>query len=96
MESFQRQALEFSKLTGEFDPSYVPQDGNQYLQKVAFEREKCPAIVVKPLKKSNNKTTAINVPEWNMQNIQPVIYISNLFSIVMCLILYECHFSGRN
>lgn len=74
MESFQQQALDFNKLSREFDPEYVPQDGNQYLQKVAYERINCPAIVVKPLKLSYEwKSTGI--PEWNVKNIQSVIQI---------------------
>lgn len=75
MESFQQPAFEFSKITNAFDPSFIPEDGHQYLQKVAFERGRCPDIVVKPLKKSNNKITIENRLEWNMQNIQPVICI---------------------
>lgn len=80
MESFQQPAFEFSKLTNAFDPSCIPEDGNQYLQKVAFERGKCPAIVVKPLKKSNNQITKENGPEWSMQIIQPVICLTNLLT----------------
>lgn len=48
MESFQQQALEFNMPT-DFDPNSVPTDGEQYLQKVFYERAKCPAVVVRPL-----------------------------------------------
>lgn len=55
MESFQQQALFFSMPTDDFDPNRVPEDGEQYLQSVVYERNKCPAVVKKTLKK---KTTA--------------------------------------
>lgn len=49
MDSFQQQALEFNMPNSDFDPNSVPTDGEQYLQKVFYERAKCPAVVVKPL-----------------------------------------------
>lgn len=48
MDSFQQQALDFNMPT-DFDPNSVPTDGEQYLQKVFYERAKCPAVVVRPL-----------------------------------------------
>lgn len=49
MESFQQQALGFNMPNLDFDPNSVPTDGEQYLQKVFYERSKCPAVVVKPI-----------------------------------------------
>lgn len=51
MESFQQQALCFSMPAEDFDPNRIPQDGEQYLQSVVYERNKCPAVVKKTLKK---------------------------------------------
>lgn len=49
MDSFQQQAFSFKMPTHEFNPNQKPMDGEEYLQSVAYERSKCPAIVVKPL-----------------------------------------------
>lgn len=51
MDSFQQPAFCFSLPTEDFDPNHEPTDGEQYLQSVIYERKKCPAIVVRPLKK---------------------------------------------
>lgn len=56
MESFQQQALCFSMPTDDFDPNQVPTDGEQYLQSVIYERNKCPAVVVKPMIRNEQKT----------------------------------------
>lgn len=51
MDSFQQPAFSCSFPTDDFDPDHVPTDGEQYLQSVIYERTKCPAVVVRPLKR---------------------------------------------
>lgn len=60
MDSFQQPAFSFTMPTGDFDPDRVPIDGEQYLQRVFYERNKCPAVVVKPFKQNVNKDTDAN------------------------------------
>lgn len=60
MDSFQQQALCFSLPTGDFDPNQVPTDGEEYLQSVIYERNKCPAVVVRPLKRNVESNTKPN------------------------------------
>lgn len=59
MESFQQQALCFTMPTDDFDPSQAPADGEQYLQSVIYERNKCPAVVVKPFMRTEEQTTKL-------------------------------------
>lgn len=73
MESFQQPAFDITELTDEFDPSDTPKDGIQYLRKVMFEREKCPAIVVRPLEIAKaTKSTASTATEWIVRSFQAV------------------------
>ncbi|XP_031622587.1 protein Gemin2 [Contarinia nasturtii] len=51
MDSFQQPAFCFNMPTDEYDPNQVPVDGEQYLQSVIYERKKCPAVVVRPVRK---------------------------------------------
>lgn len=51
MDSFQQPAFSFAMPTDDFDPNCEPTDGEQYLQSVVYERNKCPAVVVKPFKR---------------------------------------------
>lgn len=60
MDSFQQPAFSFSMPTDDFDPDCVPTDGEQYLQKVVFERNKCPAVVVKPFRSNVDEDTLAN------------------------------------
>lgn len=55
MESFQQQAFCFSMPTEDFDPKQIPQDGEQYLQSVIYERNNCPAVVKKAFKKKKTE-----------------------------------------
>lgn len=55
MESLQHKVLDFPEPDESFDPNFIPEDGTQYLQKVAHERKHCPDIVVKPF--VNNQTS---------------------------------------
>lgn len=55
MDTFQQQALHFEMPTHKFDPLQIPQDGEQYLQSVAYERNNCPIVVRKPLNKIAKK-----------------------------------------
>lgn len=57
MDSFQQPAFCFSMPTDDFDPNQVPTDGEQYLQCVIYERIKCPAVVVKPLMRTEQKSS---------------------------------------
>ena len=59
--SFQQQALDVRQPDENFDPSVEPQDGEEYLMKVIYERNKCPAVVVKP--PISSKIYTINLPE---------------------------------
>lgn len=59
MDSFQQQALCFSMPAEDFDPNQVPADGEQYLQSVIYERNKCPAVVVKPLTQKLNEQKTV-------------------------------------
>lgn len=47
IESFQLQALEITPIDDNFDPSKQPQNGEEYLRHMLYERKKCPAVVVK-------------------------------------------------
>lgn len=60
MESFQQQALGFNMPNSDFDPNSEPTDGEEYLQKVFYERAKCPAVVVKPLESVKPTTQSTN------------------------------------
>lgn len=57
MDSRQQPAFCFSMPDDDFDPNHEPIDGEQYLQSVIYERNKCPAVVVKPL-----ETIAMGTP----------------------------------
>lgn len=59
MESFQQQALGFNVPNSDFNPNSVPTNGEQYLQKVFYERAKCPAVVVKPLTSVESVSTKL-------------------------------------
>lgn len=53
MESFQQPAFCLTLSPEDFDPTQVPTDGEQYLQSVIYERNNCPAVVVKSVKRKN-------------------------------------------
>lgn len=53
MDSFQQPAFAFSEPREDFDPSHIPADGMEYLQRVLFERRSCPAVVVSQLRNGN-------------------------------------------
>ncbi|XP_055317048.1 protein Gemin2 [Sitodiplosis mosellana] len=55
MESFQQPAFYFDLPMDDFDPNQEPIDGEQYLRSVIYERNHCPAVVVKPVKKKKKK-----------------------------------------
>lgn len=57
MDSFQQPAFSLSLPPDDFDPTQVPTDGEQYLHSVIYERNKCPAVVVRPLKRDVEKET---------------------------------------
>lgn len=66
MDSFQQPAFSITLPTDDFDPNFVPTDGEQYLQSVVYERNQCPAVVVKPFKRhidegTNEHSTNIHV-----------------------------------
>lgn len=68
MDTFQQQALHFDMPTHNFDPNQVPEDGEQYLQRVVYERSNCPLVVRKPLK---NATKRKNDDEKNKTTNEP-------------------------
>lgn len=82
MESFQQQALGFQMPTADFDPNQTPEDGEQYLQRVVYERANCPAVVARPfkIKKTNSSLT---YPTWN--KMLTVIITSFSFFVVLKL-----------
>lgn len=51
LETFQQQALEIRQPGDNFDPSAPPQNGEEFLMHMLYERKRCPAVVVKPPKK---------------------------------------------
>lgn len=63
MESFQQRALGFEMPSSDFDPNRIPEDGEQYLQSVIYERAKCPAVVVKEIVVKQTKSST--QPTWN-------------------------------
>lgn len=65
VESFQQQALEVRQPDSDFDPDFIPQNGEEYLTKVIYERNKCPAVLVKPLRDKHTKPNTVTVPEIN-------------------------------
>lgn len=62
MDSLQYKVLEFDLPADDFDPNFVPENGVQYLQQVAFERNRCPAVVVKPLQSA--PVVPLPTPAW--------------------------------
>lgn len=58
MDTLQHKVLDFEPPADDFDPNFIPEDGIQYLQQVAYERNKCPVIVVKPLNPSATSSLA--------------------------------------
>lgn len=60
MDTFQQPAFSITMPTNDFDPDRVPIDGEQYLQSVVYERNKCPAVVVKPFERDVNESTQQN------------------------------------
>lgn len=67
MDSLQYKVLEFDMPDDDFDPNFVPENGIQYLQQVAFERNRCPAVVVKPL--TSPPVVPLPTPSWPGYNI---------------------------
>lgn len=65
MESFQQQALGFALPSYDFEPDTNPEDGEQYLQNVFYERSKCPAVVVKPFPVDRKPTVNEQSSIWN-------------------------------
>lgn len=53
MDGFPKLALVVPELDTNFDPNFIPENGEQYLQQVIYERKNCPTVVVRPLKKEN-------------------------------------------
>lgn len=58
MDSLQHKVLEFELPPDDFNPDFIPENGIQYLQQVVYERNKCPAVVVKPIQ--NTQSTVDN------------------------------------
>uniref|UniRef100_A0A1A9UP86 Gem-associated protein 2 n=1 Tax=Glossina austeni TaxID=7395 RepID=A0A1A9UP86_GLOAU len=46
-ETFQQQALEIREPGDNFDPNVEPQNGEEYLMHMLYERKRCPAVVAK-------------------------------------------------
>lgn len=71
MDSLQYKVLEFDMPGDDFDPNFTPEDGLQYLQQVVYERQRCPAVVVKPLPVGALAALpAIPTPSWS--GLKPV------------------------
>lgn len=70
MESMQYKVLEFDLPAEDFDPNFTPENGIQYLQQVVYERERCPAVVVKPLQPADAAGALMPTPSWS--NLKPV------------------------
>lgn len=72
MDSFQQPAFAFKMPTNDYNPNEQPTDGEEYLQKMAYERAKCPAVVVKPFKiKSttrNDSQSNASLTVWDQYN----------------------------
>lgn len=78
MESLQYKVLEFDMPAEDFDPNFTPENGIQYLQQVAYERDRCPAVVVKPLVvEAANEGGSIPTPAWS--NLKPVNRVIELY-----------------
>ncbi|XP_055902730.1 protein Gemin2 [Eupeodes corollae] len=65
LESFQQQALQVRQPDEDFDPDSIPQNGEEFLMKVIYERKHCPAILVKPPKGKHSKPNTVTIPEIN-------------------------------
>ncbi|XP_036326107.1 protein Gemin2-like [Rhagoletis pomonella] len=63
MDTFQQQALEIREPGPDFDPSAPPQDGEEYLMHMLYERRKCPAVIAKEPKKCNMDRIAAAIEE---------------------------------
>ncbi|XP_055534922.1 protein Gemin2 [Wyeomyia smithii] len=76
----QKLALAVDPPDAYFDPELQPETGEQYLQKVIYERNHCPAVVVVKPNFQHNKTTknltgSGLVPTDPVQNIAPRVLI---------------------
>lgn len=83
MDSFQQPAFSLSSPPDNFDPTHVPTDGEQYLHSVIYERNKCPAVVVRPLKRDVGKETATTNDSKSCRSVWDELVEVNSFSLVL-------------
>lgn len=65
LDTFQQQALEVRQPDQDFDPESIPQNGEEFLMKVIYERNHCPAVLVKPPEGKHSKPNTVTIPEIN-------------------------------
>lgn len=69
-ETFQQQALEVREPGENFDPSAPPQNGEEFLMHMVYERKRCPAVVMKPPKKGKVVQTAATTLSSQLEDFQ--------------------------
>lgn len=66
-ETFQQQALEITPPGINFDPFKQPENGEEYLMHMLYERKRCPAVVVRRPKNiegyKDSNTSSCNMEE---------------------------------
>lgn len=88
MESFQQQALDFDVPAGDFDPNSEPENGEQYLQRVFYERTNCPSIVVKPFPSiTTTATTTQSTAEIKSTNVWNRYANVTFLKIIFCIFI---------
>ncbi|XP_073838044.1 gemin 2 isoform X2 [Musca autumnalis] len=60
LETFQQQALEIREPGENFDPTAPPQNGEEFLMHMLYERKHCPAVVVKKPPKKVKPVNGVN------------------------------------
>lgn len=69
-ETFQQQALEVREPGENFDPSAPPQNGEEFLMHMVYERKRCPAVVMKPPKKGKVVQTTATTLSSQLEDFQ--------------------------
>lgn len=70
LETFQQQALEIKNPGEDFDPSKLPQNGEEYLMHMLYERKRCPAVVVKRNNKMEQNNLNTNTSSLNNDQLE--------------------------
>lgn len=93
-ETFQQQALEVREPGENFDPSAPPQNGEEFLMHMVYERKRCPAVVMKPPKKGKVVQTTATTLSSQLEDFQVYLNICIYSSFVQLIFLVFTAESG--